>query len=113
MNCCASAFSHNTRRSYSLGCEKSERTHFNTLPRRSVRRSRRIIERGMRGESSTLFFRVVDLENDRFVAAHLGEIDPPMIGIGFEPIGLADPVRITALGDHEIAKRNTPGIGKR
>lgn len=93
--------------------KKCESAHFDALPRWRIGRSGRILERSVRRESRPIFFRVIYFEDDRFIAAHLGKINPPMIGIVFEPVGLADPVRIAAFRYHEIVKRNASGIGKR
>src|SRR6266850_6736061 len=93
--------------------EKRKSAHLDALPRRRVWRSCRIGERSVRRESRPILVRVVNFENDRFVTAHLGKINPTMMRIVFKPISLADPVRVAALCHHQIVKRNTSGVGKR
>ena len=93
--------------------EKRKSAYFDALPWRRIRRSRRIREGRVRRKPRPILVRIVNFENDRFVTAHLGKINPTMMRIVFKPISLADPVWVAAFRHHQIVKRNASSIGKR
>src|SRR5262249_18913325 len=93
--------------------EEREGAHFYALAGRGVRGGCRILQRRVRCEScASVPFWIVNFENDRFVWTHLREINPTMVGVVFQPIGLSNPMRIAPLGHHPIVKRNAFGVGK-
>ncbi len=64
---------------------------------------RRILEGGMRGEArAAVLFRVVALEQDHLVLFQPREIEPSMVRVVEEAIGLADLVAIDEIRGHEV-----------
>ena len=67
----------------------------------------------MRREARTARgFRLVDLEHDGLVAPHARKIEPAMVGVVGQPVGLADAVRVAAFGHHQVARRDAARIGQ-
>ena len=57
--------------------------------------------------------RIVSLEDENLVVRHQGEIDPALLRIVDQLIGLADAIRALAFHFHEIAALDGPGIADR
>src|SRR5438094_6403465 len=88
---------------YAAALEEGHRARLDALARRGSRRRRRVDERGVRREARpSVGLRVVDLEDQRLVAPHLGEVEPAVAGIVLQAVGLADAVRIAPLGHQQV-----------
>src|SRR5436853_7811362 len=88
---------------YAAALEEGQRARLDALARRGPRRRRRVDERGVRREARpSVGLRVEDLEDQRLVAPHLGEVEPAVAGVVLQAIGLADAVRIAPLGDRQV-----------
>src|SRR3989441_11539337 len=72
----------------------------------------RSLERAVRGEARTAVLRRIEyLEYQRLVAPHLREIEPAVIRVVADAVGLAHPVRIAALGADQVPGGEAPRIG--
>src|ERR1700730_14975487 len=87
-------FSPNPSRRFScvvrvLGREERQGPLLDTFARRRVRRTRRIIEGAMRGETrAPVIYGVVTLQKQRLVGKHAREIEPKMVRIIGKGVGL-------------------------
>src|SRR6478609_7009407 len=91
--------------------EKGQCADFDAFARPRIRRRGRIVEGGVGGPAgATVLQRVVDLEDQRFLAPHPGQPVPAVLGIVGDGIGLADPIGIAALIHHEIIGRDAAGV---
>src|SRR6266852_4415817 len=97
-----------------FGRPKYECANLNTLARRRVRRTARIVKRRMcRKARSSILLRIVALDQQCLVALHIREIEPTVIWIVSEPVGLADSVLIDEVARHVILGRDTPRVANR
>src|SRR6267143_6376068 len=88
---------------HAAALEEGHRPRLDALARRGPRRRRRVDERGVRREARpSVGLRVVDLEDQRLVAPHLGEVEPAVARVVLQAIGLADAVRIAPLVAHDL-----------
>src|SRR4029077_9620349 len=79
--------------------EKGERPHLDTLTWRSACRSGGVDERSVgREPCATVDLRVVHLEDDRLVSLHLRKVEPKMVRVVAQLIGLAYALGISTLG---------------
>src|SRR6476646_6342856 len=91
--------------------EKGQCADFDAFARPRIRRRGRIVEGGVGGPAgATVLQRVVDLEDQRFLAPHPGQPVPAVLGIVGDGIGLADTLGIAALIHHEIIGRDAAGV---
>src|SRR5215510_14991501 len=89
--------------------EEGEGPHLDALAWRRVGRRGGVDERGMGGEPCPAVpRRVVDLEYQRLVAPHFGEIEPPMLRVVAHLIGLAHPMGIAPFGSDQVARCEAP-----
>src|SRR6266850_7566961 len=83
--------------------EESERPRLDALARRRARRRGRIDERAVRGEArAAVLGRIEYLEYQRLVAPHQRKIEPAVIRVVADAVGLAHAVRIAALGADQV-----------
>src|SRR5262249_50769181 len=103
-------------RSATSGLVKHQRAQFDALAQRRVGRCGGIDEGGVRPEPrAAVVQRVIALQKESFLRLHLRKIEPAMVGIEFDRIGLAAAVGIDQVGGDEIAGRDRRAIahGKR
>ena len=84
---------------------EDERTRFYALARPRGRRSRRVLERRVRGKArATVGCRVEHFEHERLVAAHARKIKPAVARVVAQPVGLPDAVWVAAFRDEQVAE---------
>src|SRR6266851_7701539 len=94
-----------------FGRPKYECANLDTLARRRVRRTARIVKRRMsRKTRAAILLRIVALDQQCLVSLHIRKIEPAMIWIEREPVGLTDSVRIDEVARHVILERDTPCV---
>jgi hypothetical protein len=94
--------------------KKRESAHLDALPRWRIGRGRRIDKRCVRRETrAAILFRIVNFEHQGLVAPHLRKIEPTVIGVVLQSIGLSHAVRIAALRNEQVFHSDALGIGDR
>src|SRR6266852_7469626 len=94
-----------------FGRPKYECANLNTLARRRVRQTARIVKRRMcRKARAAVLLRIVALDQQCLVPLHIREIEPTVIWIVSESVGLAHSVLIDEVARHVILGRDTPRV---
>src|ERR1041385_8945357 len=94
--------------------EEGERPRLDAPARRRPRRRVGVVERAVRGEASAPVLRRIEyLEDERLVAPHPREIEPAVIRVVADAVGLAHAVRIAALGADQVPRGEAARIGDR
>src|SRR5512146_3082228 len=91
--------------------EESDRANLDAFAGPRIGRRGRIIEVGLSGPARPpVLQRIEHLEDKRLVAAHAREPIPAVLRIVSDGVGLADAVRVAALGDNEVLGRHAARI---
>src|SRR6266849_9216778 len=94
--------------------EERKRSGLDALARRRARRRGRIDERAVRGEArAAVLGRIEYLEYQRLVAPHQRKIEPAVIRVVPDAVGLAHAVRIAALGADQVPGGEAARVGDR
>ena len=85
--------------------EKSYCPHFDTFPRRRIRRRGGIVEGAVRRPAgAAVFYRIEGLKYHRLVALHVGEVVPAVLGIEHGMVNFAAAVRVDARAGNQLLR---------
>src|SRR5207249_11972792 len=92
--------------------EEAKGARLDALARRRARGRVRILERAVRGEARAPVLRGIEyLEDEGLVAPHPRKIEPAVLRVVGDAVGLAHAVRIAALGADQVLGGETARVG--